>query len=153
MRHQTDKRFRVYIGDDCSPNDPKALLANYESDLNITYKRFEDNLGSKSLPKQWERCMDMTKDEEWFIILGDDDYFSTNYIEAFYENLDQINKHDCHVVRYATFIVDENNVKISSIFENPLLEKSTDFYFRKVQQLTRGSMSEFVYKKRKIQQI
>ena len=87
LAQQTDKRFRVYIGDDASPDSPEKLLEKYQGKFNFTYKKFNDNLGSISLVKQWERCIDMMKDEEWLMILGDDDVLDTNVVEQFYTNL------------------------------------------------------------------
>ena len=64
LANQTDKIFKVYIGNDASPENPKIVLEKYENKLNFKYKKFETNLGSFSLVKQWERCIDLIEDEE-----------------------------------------------------------------------------------------
>ena len=73
LANQTDKRFKVYIGDDASPENPSSLLEQYKESINFKYKRFNNNIGGISLVKQWERCMTMVQEEEWIIILCDDD--------------------------------------------------------------------------------
>ena len=77
LADQTDKRFMVYIGDDASLESPDDLLEKYQQKFDFEYYRFEENLGGTSLVKQWERCIAMTKDEEWVMILGDGALFKS----------------------------------------------------------------------------
>ena len=70
LDNQTDKRFKVYIGDDTSSENPVNLLEKYKGKFDFVYHRFEENLGGVSLVKQWERCIALSGDEEWVIILG-----------------------------------------------------------------------------------
>tara|TARA_B110000240_G_scaffold195891_1_gene246534 strand:+ start:1600 stop:2013 length:414 start_codon:yes stop_codon:yes gene_type:complete len=58
LANQTNKNFKVYIGNDASPECPEALIEQYKDKFNFIYKKFETNLGSTSLVKQWERCID-----------------------------------------------------------------------------------------------
>ena len=118
LAQQTDKRFRVYIGDDASPDSPEKLLEKYQGKFNFTYKKFNDNLGSISLVKQWERCIDMMKDEEWFMILGDDDVLGDNVVEEFYKNLSEIEK-KAHVVRFSSVLINEKDEPISQEYHHP----------------------------------
>ena len=53
LANQTDKRFKVYIGDDASPENPLDLLEHYKGSFDFEYKRFETNEGATSLVKQW----------------------------------------------------------------------------------------------------
>ena len=45
LANQTDKRFNVYIEDDCSPYNPRNLISKFESSFSITYFRSNYNLG------------------------------------------------------------------------------------------------------------
>lgn len=146
LTNQTDKRFKVYIGDDASPENPMELLSKYKGQFNFTYKRFESNLGGISLTKQWDRCIAMTNEEEWIMILGDDDYISKNYIEEFYKNIDEIEKSDIKVVHFASR-VHEANGEISERYSHPKIENSTDFFYRKFFKNSRGSLSEQLFKR------
>lgn len=146
LAQQTDQRFQVYIGDDASPNAPTELLEKYQGKFNFTYKRFKDNLGSVSLVKQWERCIAMMKDEEWFMILGDDDVLGENVVETFYKNLPEIEK-TAHVVRYSSVLINEKDEKISEEYHHPKLENAIESYCRKLKGESRSSLSEYIFRK------
>jgi glycosyltransferase involved in cell wall biosynthesis len=148
IANQTDKRFRVYIGDDQSKVDPTLLLDKFRGSFSFEYKRFANNLGGISLVKQWNRCLEMVEDEEWVLILGDDDTLSENVVEQFYNNLEEIQS-TASVVRFATYKIDETSQRISQKYTHPKLELATDFLFRD----TRSSLSEFIFKKNEIQSI
>lgn len=145
LANQTDKRFKVYIGDDASEENPAILLGKYGENFEYEYTRFNNNLGRNSLVKHWERCMALVKNEEWLIILGDDDVLGENCISDFYKNLDKIKK-TSNVVRYASCNIDENGKKISKVFQNLIVESSIDFFFKE----RRSSLSEYVFNKEKI---
>jgi len=147
LKNQTNKQFTVYVGDDASPENPKNLLEKYKKDIQCYYKRFESNLGSMSLTKQWERCLELVNNEEWVVVFGDDDCVSENFVEAFYKHLTQINQLKIDVVRYASVVINAFGEQISKIHEHPKLEISTDFLMRKLQGGTRSSLSEFIFKK------
>jgi glycosyltransferase involved in cell wall biosynthesis len=144
LANQTDKRFKVYIGDDASQTDPTGLLEKYKEKLDIVYRRFETNLGGISLVKQWERCVEMTTDEEWLMVLGDDDYMSDNLVEEFYRNIDSISTLNIKVIRFATR-VHELNGTFSKIYSHSTIEKATDFFYNKFFNASRGSLSEQIF--------
>lgn len=147
LANQTDQRFKVYIGDDASMENPSSLLEKFKGKFDFSYHRFEENLGGISLTKQWERCIALTKNEEWLMILGDDDELSTSCVAEFYGHLQEIELNNCKVVRFATMIKDEVNQKLSTIYTHPTLEKSTDFFYRRFTNQTRSSLSEYIFKK------
>ena len=150
---QTDKRFHVYIGDDASFESPEDLLEKYKDQFAFTYHRFESNLGGVSLVKQWERCLEMVKDEVWVQILGDDDVLSANTVTMFYEHINLVNQECSNVIRYATQVINEKGELTSGIYKHPVLEKSTDFLIRKYKGGTRSSLSEYIFRKEKIDAI
>lgn len=144
LANQTDKRFSVYIGDDCSPENCQSLLKKIENQFDFIYHRFESNLGGTSLPKQWERCIGLTKDEEWIMILGDDDVLGENVVEAFYDNYqDFIGK--SNVIRFATQLIYQNSNTSSHVFEHPVFESATDSFYRKFRNWSRSSLSEHIF--------
>lgn len=146
LKNQSDKRFTVYIGNDASPDDPKSLLEKYQNSFRFEYAEFETNLGGKSLVKHWERCIDQIKDEQWIMILGDDDTLSENCIADFCKNIEEVKKQQINVVRFATQIINENDEIISGIYQHPQIESSIDFLFRKLKGGTRSSLSEYIFK-------
>jgi len=153
LANQTNKNFKVYIGDDASPENPKYLLEIYKDTFIYHYKRFDSNLGGESLTKQWERCIDMVGNEGWIMVLGDDDTISNNFVEAFYNNLDELNRLKIDVVRYTTVVINEHGEEISKTHKHPKLETSTDFLMRKLKGGTRSSLSEFIFKREVLENI
>lgn len=147
LASQTDKRFKVYIGDDASPSSPTDLLDKYSGKFDFIYHRFETNLGGTSLTQQWERCIALTADEEWLMILGDDDYLGTNVVEQFYVHLPQFQSR-ANVVRYASQLVHEPEKTKTKIYTNPVWESATDAFYRKFRRITMSSLSEYIFSKK-----
>lgn len=147
LARQTDKRFQVYIGDDASSNSPEELLKNYQGKFNFSNKRFENNLGSISLAKQWERCIELMQDEEWLMILGDDDFLSPNYIEEFYKHLELVEKNNINVIKYSSLEIDENGDVQKIKKEEPLIKSSIEHFFDKFVHEGRSSLSEHIFRK------
>ncbi|HEY9220459.1 MAG TPA: glycosyltransferase family 2 protein [Lutibacter sp.] len=148
LANQTDKRFKVYIGDDASMEDPTAILEKYKGQFDFEYHKFEENLGGKSLTKQWERCIALSQNEEWMMILGDDDVLGENVVEAFYSNLPEI-VNTSNVVRFASCKINDAGQEISKTHENTKIELSIDFLFRK----SRSSLSEYIFNSKQIKTI
>lgn len=145
---QTCQNFKVYIGDDASPEDPSMLLEKYKGMFDFVYHRFETNLGGTSLTKQWERCIALSGNEDWLMILGDDDVLGHNVVEEFYKNLEEITQRGINVVRFSTQIIDEITNTTSKIFVNPKFESAADFYCRRYLGLVRCSLSEHIFRKK-----
>ena len=45
--------------------------------------KFQSNLGGNDLAKHWNRCLDLVENEEWIMILGDDDFLDDDVISEF----------------------------------------------------------------------
>lgn len=144
---QTDKRFKVYIGDDASPIDPTYLLEIYRNQFEFVYHRFENNLGCTSLTQQWDRCIALTENEEWIMILGDDDMLGKNVVEEFYNKYAEF-KDSSNLIRFASKQINEKTKIDSEIFTHPKWEKSTDFYIKKQLGEVRSSLSECVFSRK-----
>ena len=84
---QTCQDFTLYIGDDCSPHQLGEIVERYRNKINLVYKRFDTNLGGKDLVAQWERCIDMSQDEEWIWLFSDDDVMEPQCVEEFYKTI------------------------------------------------------------------
>ena len=119
LANQSDKRFNVYIGDDASPEDCTTLLRKFEGQFDFTYHRFESNLGGRSLTQQWERCIALSGDEEWLMILGDDDVLGGNVVEEFYKQYHYF-QNISNVIRFASQSIDNINNKVSKVFLHPV---------------------------------
>lgn len=84
---QTCKDFTLYIGDDCSPHNLSDIICQYQSRIDIVYKRFCSNVGGKDLVSQWERCIALTQNEPWIWLFSDDDIMEAECVENFYQTL------------------------------------------------------------------
>ena len=144
---QTNQNFKVYIGDDASPESPNDLLEKYKNKFDFVYHAFETNLGGISLTQQWERCIALAGNEEWIMILGDDDVLGENVVQAFLANFLEVEKEGINLIRFSTQSIDKVKNIISKVYVNPKLEKATDFYYRRYSGLVRSSLSEHVFRK------
>lgn len=142
---QTNKGFIVYIGDDASPENPKLLLEKFQYKFDFVYHRFDQNLGANSLVTQWERCVALTCDEQWIMILGDDDVLSNNVVEDYYANLEQVANGAINVIRFASQVIDKKGEVRSPIYIHPRKEKAELSFMRKFKGLTRSSLSEHIF--------
>lgn len=149
LANQTNKNFKVYIGNDASSENPELLLNKFINKFDFIYEKFSNNLGGTSLIKQWERCIDLVGDEEWILILGDDDYLSLNAVEEFYKSKKEIEALKIKVVRTCLVKIDENNNALANPYIHPKLEESTDFIIRR----RKTSLSEYIFNKDQITKI
>lgn len=146
LASQSCKDFTVFIGDDCSKNSPIELLENYKDSFKFKYTRFESNIGSIDLVKQWSRCIELDDtNNEWVMILGDDDVLDSDFVSTFYNHQNQFEA-ESNVVRFSTIKIDKNGTIISEKYENPNIENAVDFLFRE----TRSSLSEYVFRKKNL---
>ena len=72
LANQTCLRFNVYIGDDCSPNPIRDIVEPFFNRIEVSYIRFDTNLGGRSLVQQWYRCVNLTF-EDYIWLFSDDD--------------------------------------------------------------------------------
>ncbi|MGY5352963.1 glycosyltransferase family 2 protein [Wenyingzhuangia sp. IMCC45533] len=147
LESQTDKRFNVYIGDDCSEFDYSNTDYIKRTTCNIVYKRFEDNLGGVSLVKHWERCLKMTSGEQWFMILGDDDVLPLKFVENFYKKIPEVENENINVIRYESVKIDHENTPISDLITAPKIESTVKFFVKRLKKETGSTLSEFIFKK------
>lgn len=144
LSNQTDKRFKVYIGDDASPENPFNLIEKYKGQFDFVYHRFDENLGGISLTKQWERCIALSGEEEWLMILGDDDYLDNHVVASFYELLDEvIEKPD--LIRFSLQVVNKKEELIHANNQSKLIETSDELLDRILSMEEYITMSEFIF--------
>ncbi|RUT70389.1 glycosyltransferase family 2 protein [Flavobacterium cupreum] len=144
LANQTDKRFRVYIGDDASTEDCSVLLARYKKKIDFVYHRFEDNLGSISLTRQWERCIALSTAEKWLMLLGDDDVLGSNVVEEFYGFLDS-KKEKVDLIRFNLSIIDKEGQLQGSNFEHEVHEKAEQLLDQMLLMKETITASEFIF--------
>lgn len=146
LANQTDKRFKVYIGNDASQEDPDVLLGKYQGQFDFVYIQFDQNLGGHSLVQQWNRCIAMTEEEEWIMILGDDDLLDQNVVKEFYTFID--NKQlQIDLIRFNLKIIDVNGKIRSDDFSFSGHETAQDLLDRMFSIKEMITASEFIFSK------
>jgi len=146
LANQTNKNFKVYIGDDASPNDPSKLINTCLIDVDKVYHKFNQNVGRENLTQQWARCIELVNNEDWIMILGDDDVLDANTVEAFYKHC-KLFDDKTDVIRFSSQIISEDSKLVSKIYSHPVWEKAEDSYFKKFRGLSRSSLSEYIFSK------
>lgn len=121
LANQTDLNFNIYIGNDCGEKEIETIVDRYKDKLNIDYKYFNTNLGSKNLTEHWKRCFEMIKNENYFILFSDDDILEKNAIE-------EINK---SILSNPTIDVMHLNLKIINGV-NEIIEEKQIGYYKKI---------------------
>lgn len=79
IKAQTYTDFKVLISDDCSPEDLRSICEPYLRDPRFSYRRNEENMGSKSLVSHWNLLVDMC-DTEYLIMASDDDVYEPQFL-------------------------------------------------------------------------
>lgn len=152
LSRQTNHDFTVYIGDDCSSDNPDVILKKYAGKLNIVYKRFADRLGHISLTRQWERCIELIDQEEWIWVLPDDDLPSVNCVEIFYQSIEENVSENVKVYRMPLNIIDRNSVVTRKLNDIPLLENNYQFYSRIVRGLDGSTLGDNVFHRKSFEE-
>jgi glycosyltransferase involved in cell wall biosynthesis len=137
---QTKKNFTLYIGNDNSPHDLGLVVQKYKSVIDIHYKKFDNNLGSISLVKQWERCINMIGNEEWIWLFSDDDIMEENAVESFYKK-DLIVD---NIYRFNLNIIDKDNNRLSEVIY-PETETSVSFLENRLQHKYINAITNYVF--------
>lgn len=120
IKNQTYTDFKVLISDDCSPEPIRDVCAPYLSDSRFSYRRNEENMGSKSLVSHWNLLVAMC-DTEFLIMASDDDV----YAPTFLEEIDKLQRKypDKDVLRARVLSINENG---KPIVEDALYEEHVD---------------------------
>lgn len=139
LASQSCKDFNVYIGDDCSPYNLKSVVEKFDSKLNITYHRFDSNVGGKDLVTQWERCIQMSQNEPWIWLFSDDDVMEPQCVESFFNALEQTNS-QYDVYHFDVLGINASSKVITTPPTYPKVYSSYDFYRDKM----KGKVLSFV---------
>lgn len=142
---QNDKNFKLYIGNDASPDDPLPVIRKYLKEGDYQYIKYTGNVGGKNLALQWERILAHVK-EEWFQILGDDDMIAENFVEEFYKILPAVEAKKITAVKFVHEWVDESNHHLQTFNYDAETLNAVDFVIRKYNGDAISSLSENIFK-------
>ncbi|MBV2165717.1 MAG: glycosyltransferase family 2 protein [Kaistella sp.] len=147
LERQTCKNFKLFIGNDASPENPENLIKDMLKTTAFNYKEYTENFGSQNLVRQWERCIHDSEISEWFQILGDDDVISENFVAEFYTNLDEVEQNKSNVIKFSQRWIDEYGKPFKEYTAQPKLLLALDNWKEKYIKGQRSSLSEHIFRK------
>jgi len=139
---QSNKDFKVYVGDDASPDDISGIVSGYENVLDIKYHRFPENKGGVDLVGQWERCISLCE-EEWIWLFSDDDVAQPGCVEAFHSNKDK-SRYD--ILHFDIYLVNRDCEIIADCVPFPDNLGSGEFFTKIFGRKLTARMPEFIFK-------
>jgi glycosyltransferase involved in cell wall biosynthesis len=146
IANQTDKNFVLYIGDDHSPQDLYGVVEKFKTRIDIIYHRFDTNMGGKDLVKQWERCIDLTRDEEWVWLFSDDDTMEPECVGNFYRTLESHPGFELY--HFNVRKIDQfNNFTNVQFAQFPEVVTSSDFLKNKLKSGYYSTVVEYIFRK------
>ena len=146
LERQTCKNFKLFIGNDASPENPENLIKETLKTTAFNYKEYTENFGFQNLVKQWERCIQDSEISEWFQILGDDDVLLPDFVENFYKNLAAIEGYGCKVIKVKRRTIDGNGNFLSDFTNYDTLIDVKQYFSNKILNGARSSLSEHIFK-------
>ncbi len=142
---QTDRRFRVYIGDDGGPPEIERICTDLStSGVEIVYRRFDENLGRRSLTAHWNRCVALSS-EPWVWLFSDDDVMAPDCVASIHEELAKGAAGD--VLRFDTDVIDGQGKTLAENEPHPALETGVDFIYARLRGERNSYVVEYVFRR------
>lgn len=146
LASQDCQDFTLYIGDDASPKDLRTLVDTYRDRISIVYQRFEENLGGKNLVAQWERCIGMTKNEEWLWLFSDDDVMDPSCVRNFFGCMTQLC--DAELFHFNLNFIDHGGFVTKTCNTFPEYMPVDEFFDRRVGFKLNSTVVEYIFSRR-----
>ena len=152
LANQTNKDFKLYIGDDNSPEDLYVIVQDYLDKLDISYVKFENNIGAKNLVNQWNRCVNLIKDEKWVWLFSDDDIADENCVQLFYNTIVEDNLY-FDVYRFNTRVINDIGVLICETPESPEIDDYENMAYELLMGRRGNSMPDHIFSLKKYKEL
>lgn len=140
--NQTYSNFELIIVNDASPNDLKSIVNEF-NDGRIRYFENETNVGAENVVLNWNTCLDKATGD-FFILMGDDDMMAPNYLEEFYQLIQ--NYPDLDVYHCRSLIVDEEDYPKELTHSWPEFETIYENIYHRLRGERKQYISDFVYR-------
>ncbi|NQU85768.1 MAG: glycosyltransferase family 2 protein [Mariniphaga sp.] len=138
---QSYANFELIIVNDCSPDPIREIVESY-TDNRIKYFENEINIGSESVIKNWNKCLEKAS-AEYFVLMGDDDIMEPGYLEEF---IKLINKYpELKIFHCRTKLIDENSNTTGLTPLCPDYESVYDNIWHRINGYRIQYISDFVY--------
>ncbi len=149
IRQQTDRRFRLYVGDDGGPPEIREICRRFAG-LDMTYHRFDENLGRTSLTGHWNRCVRLSG-EEWVWLFADDDEMAPDCVQAFHDERPHL--HGVDLVRFQTDTIDASGRVLAHNAPHPRSEKGEAFIRARLSGERDSFVVEYVFRRAAFERI
>lgn len=143
LASQTDKAFRVYVGDDASPEALEPIAQRFRGRLDVVYHRFGENAGGRSMAEQWNRCVHLTS-EPWVWLFSDDDVADAGCVAAWRKLLAETNSPP-DVYRFQTRTIDGTGRTLRLNPSHPEHESSLGFVYHRLQRQRLSYACEYIF--------
>lgn len=122
---QTYQDFRLVVSDDCSPEDVKGVVEQFDDDR-VCYVRNEQNIGGFNLVDHWNLELERDAgDCEYVIMASDDDV----YEKEFLANVDSLTLKYPHVDLLRGRSVNSDNQLEPVVIDDPSDEFQSELHF------------------------
>lgn len=139
-------KFELVIVNDCSPQDIDSVVAKFD-DPRIRYYKNEENLGSKSIVLNWNKCLSLAKGE-FFVLLCDDDVLLPNFVSELMKLAEKYPS--CNVFHARKInMLEDGNQEESPIW--PEYETFDGFLKKALNKERHHTVTEFMYRTAHIQ--
>lgn len=143
---QSNKNFHTYIGDDASPADIYAIVKEFKNKIPLSYTRFEENLGTVSLTRHWERCIGLSLHETYLWLFSDDDVMPPDAVQRFYDTLAQT-REAYPVYRFELALINKEGKIIGKNHMVPEKETGLEFTVRRLKASVHSAVIECIFKR------
>lgn len=143
LANQTCQRFKVYIGDDCSPSPIRDVVEPYFNRIEVSYIRFDTNFGRSSLVQQWYRCVNLTS-EDYIWLFSDDDVLPNDAVERFWQFAEE-HRGNFDICRFQLDFIDNQSKHMLTLGRHPIWQSASDFLRERLLGATLSAASEYVF--------
>lgn len=142
---QTDRRFRVYVGDDAGPPEVGEICAAFTAaGLDLRYERFEHNLGRRSLTAHWNRCVRLSS-EPWVWLFADDDVMEPECVATLLRALEEGAEEA--LLRFDTTVIGADDQVWAENPPHPPVESGVDFIYDRLLGRRNSYVVEYVFRR------
>jgi glycosyltransferase involved in cell wall biosynthesis len=140
---QTNQKFNLYVFDDASQEPIQEMAQKFQMRQPLTYHRFSENLGGRSLPQHWARCVERTT-EPWVWLFSDDDVMEANCVEALLREI-EVTDGSFDLYRFNTQCIDSKSRVVATNDPYPNEEWGRDFLLVRLLEERGSTAQELVF--------
>lgn len=135
--------FELIIVNDCSPDDIKGIVTKF-NDSRIRYYENEINTGAENVIDNWNKCLNLATGD-FFILMGDDDKLSPDYLSEFNMLIDRFSELDVFHCRIK--IINEMSEQIGLSNFCPEFESTDDYILNCIEGRSEQFISDIVFRR------